>query len=126
MWLKRKEKPLLKIIPFLLLSPPIFCSSFTPFFLKSWEVKEIHKKEIDNQINSCHGSSKSLWLKTLLVFSNLLKYSIAIRDVNWLNLPVVLGSAPITRRNPFMLLDFNHRISEVRNLAEAEPPPGCK
>lgn len=116
-----KKKTCLKIFLFVL-SPPIYCSCPTLFPPKSWEVTEIHKKEINNQINSCHESNKGLWLKTLLVLLSLLKCSLAIRDVNWLKLPVVLGSPPITRRNPFMLLDSSHKISEVRNLARCRAP----
>lgn len=112
---ERKRKAHFKTSLFVL-SPPIFSLRPTlhpPKSLTTWEVTEICKKEINNRINSFHAFNKGWWSKTLLVLLSPLKSSIAIRDVNWLKLPVVLGSAPITRRNPFMLLDSSHRISEV-------------
>lgn len=112
---ERKRKAYFKISLFVL-SPPIFgaCSTLhVPRSYTTWKVTEICKKEINNQIHSCHGSNKDLWLKTLLVLLSFLKSSIATRDVNWLKLPVVLGSTPVTSRNAFMFLDSSHRISEV-------------
>lgn len=63
-------------------------------------------------------------VENLSVLLSLLKSSTAVRDVNWLKLPVVLGSAPITRRNPFMLLDSSHRISEVGIWQRVSPLQG--
>lgn len=123
---ERKRKAHLKIFLFAS-SQPIVCPRPTfhpPKSSATWEVTEICKKSINNQINYCHGFNQGLWLKTLLVFLSVLKSFAAIRDVNGLKLPVVFGSAPITRRNSFMLLDSSHRISEAGIWQRLSPLQG--
>lgn len=62
--------------------------------------------------------------ENLLVILSFLKSSVATREVNWLKLLVVLGSTPVTSRNPFMFLDSSHRISEVGIWQRLSPLQG--
>lgn len=71
---ERKRKACFKTLFLFHLSPlPAHTPPSTPKSSTTWEVPETSKKEINNMINSCHGSKKDLRLKTLLVLLSLLK-----------------------------------------------------